>query len=320
MYSTDYLKEKVKQIPESPGIYKMLDPNNNIIYIGKSKCLRKRVRSYFASSPKWEKVSRMVSMIRDIEYIVTDTHLEARLLECRLIKDHQPWFNAQMKNDRRYCFIKIVSDHKARPLTVVPEREADCFGPFRSKFTINEFIDRLRNIYPITRPGMHYDFEYHLFPAPMDREAFELNRGMLFEIFTSDRNLLRLIEALQTKMEKAAALYQYEQASVYRDMIRGFNIIQNSLNRYKNLVSRNILLKLPIEDGYKLFYVSGGSILHSSRVQSLTGKPIKDFLRKSTALFPAASAIAETEKSYIDYRDILYSEISDLPEDMYEFL
>ena len=116
MTNTDNIKEKLKQIPKLPGIYKMLDSRGNIIYIGKSKCLQNRVKSYFVASPKWEKVNRMVTMIKDIEYVVTDTHLEARLLECTLIKEHKPRFNAQMKNDQRYFFIKVENYNRYNPL------------------------------------------------------------------------------------------------------------------------------------------------------------------------------------------------------------
>lgn len=79
------LKQKVNQIPALPGVYKMLDSSGQIIYVGKSKCLKKRVQSYFTKSPKQPKIERMIFLIDDIEYIVTDTHLEARLLECQLL-------------------------------------------------------------------------------------------------------------------------------------------------------------------------------------------------------------------------------------------
>jgi len=99
------LKNKRDQIPAQPGVYKMLDASGRIIYVGKSKCLKKRVNSYFTKAFKHSKIEKMVFLIADIEYVVTDTHLEARLLECQLIKEIKPYFNAQMKNDRHFTGI-----------------------------------------------------------------------------------------------------------------------------------------------------------------------------------------------------------------------
>ena len=80
-------------LPMEPGIYKMIDAKGNVIYIGKSKMLNKRVKTYFANNPNWDKINRMVRLIDDIDFIVTDTHLEARILECSLIKELKPIFN-----------------------------------------------------------------------------------------------------------------------------------------------------------------------------------------------------------------------------------
>jgi excinuclease ABC subunit C len=311
--------EKLKQIPKLPGIYKMLDSQGVIIYIGKSKCLQKRVRSYFVKTPAWDKVNKMVTMIREIEYITTDTHLEARLLECSLIKEYKPRFNAQMKNDKNYFFIKVENYNKYNPLSVIEERTDHCFGPFRSKYTISDFLDKLKNIYPLKWNNNRYEFEYHMFPVVMQQDIFDQNKALLLELFESEDNLLLLIETLQSKLEEAVSLYRYEMASIYRDMIFCLQMIKNGLNGYKNLLSRRILLKLPLENGgYKLFYILNGSIIHSMMTDKLTEDIRKDFINASTLLTPSVHSIQENEKEWIDYRDIIYSEISDLPEELIE--
>ncbi|MGN6712358.1 GIY-YIG nuclease family protein [Anaerocolumna jejuensis] len=313
--------DKLKQIPKLPGIYKMLDSRGVIIYIGKSKCLQKRVQSYFVKTPKWKKVNRMVPMIRDIEYVVTDTHLEARLLECSLIKEYKPRFNAQMKNDRNYCFIKVEDYNKYNPLSVVEERTEHCFGPFRSKYTISEFLVQLKNIYPITRNGSQYEFEYHIFPIAMDKDLFDQNKAVLSELLASQDNLLLLVNTLQSKLEEAADAYRFEMASIYRDMISCFKMIKNGVNGYKSLSSRNILLKLPMDNGcYKLFYIQNGSIIHCMLTDKVTKDIRKDFIKASKLLMPSIHSFQENEKEWIDYRDIIYSEISDLPEELVELL
>ncbi len=321
MNKKDTLKDLIKQFPELPGIYKMLDSNRNIIYIGKSKCLRKRVLSYFVSSPKWEKVNRMVTMINDIEYVVTDTHLEARLLECELIKKHQPRFNAQMKNDQRYIYIKVNTYNPHHSLSVVAARENDCFGPFRSKYSMSDFLCKLKNIYPIRNSeGNGYEFDYNLFPVKLAPESFESNRKHLLELFHDESNLLRLIEALQTRLAEVVSDYRYELASYYRDIILGFTIIMRGLDGYKNLSTSDILLKLSIPTGYKLFYVSGGYIINNKIVHELDNDIIQDFINDNRKRLSSFIPLVMDEKSGIDYRDVLYSEISDLPEEMVEIL
>lgn len=313
-------KDKLIQIPKLPGIYKMLDSRGNIIYIGKSKCLQNRVKSYFVSAPKWEKVNRMVNLIREIEYTVTDTHLEARLLECKLIKEHKPRFNAQMKNDQRYFFIKIENYNRYNPLSIVEARSENSFGPFRSKYTISEFLDRLKNLYPIRETDGRYEFDYHMFPVTMDEEIYNKNRDILLAIFTTENKLPILMEMLQAKLEDAVMGYRYEIAAIYRDMMSGFRIIKNGLDGYKSLAARTILLTIPTESGYKLFYVAEGRIVYSMSCSAATKKVKEEFLREAVLRVPLSQDLWDDEKTWIDYRDILYSEISDLPEEMVELL
>lgn len=314
------MKDKLKQIPKLPGIYKMLDSRGNIIYIGKSKCLQNRVRSYFVSTPKWEKVNRMVGMIKDIEYIVTDTHLEARLLECRLIKELKPRFNAQMKNDQRYFFIKVEGYNRYNPLSIVEERTEDSFGPFRSKYTFSEFLDRLKNLYPITKSSLGYEIEFHMFPVIMDEDTFHNNRNLLLELFTKEDKIGLLQEALQAKLKEAAEAYRYEIASVYRDMIQGFQMMKHGLDGYKNLASKNILLAIPLESGYKLFYVCEGNIHHTGIYRELTKEIKENFIQEARRVSKEVVELYDNEKMRLDFHDILYSEISDLPEDVVELL
>ena len=320
MENIQITKDKLKQIPRLPGIYKMIDSRGNIIYIGKSKCLQKRVQSYFVSTPKWEKVNRMVSLIKEIEYIVTDTHLEARLLECKLIKELKPYFNAQLKNDQRYFFIRIDDYNRYHPLSITSDRTENSFGPFRGKYTVSEFMDKLKNLYPITKCNGRYVLDYHIFPIEMKEDMFHQNRAVLLELFTGEGNIGELITELQTKQEEAASSYRYEIASVYRDLIRGFHILKNGLDGYKALVSKRLLLILPIDKGYKLFLVTGGSVVHSKVCSTITEEVKEQFIREGMERFPDTKNYLENEKIWIDYRDIIYSEISDLPKDQVEII
>ncbi len=125
---------------------------------------------------------------------------------------------------------------------------------------------------------------------------------------------------LQTKLEEAASSYRYEIASVYRDLIRCFLMIKNGLDGYKSLVSKRLLLMLPIKKGYKLFLVTGGSIVHSWVCNKITEETKEQFIKDGMQRLLELEIDPENEKKWIDYRDIMYSEISDLSEEQVEIL
>ncbi|QHQ63488.1 GIY-YIG nuclease family protein [Anaerocolumna sedimenticola] len=320
---TNELKEKLNTIPELPGIYKFYDAGGNIIYVGKSKCLKNRVKSYFTKSPKWEKVKKMICFIQDVEFIVTDTHLEARLLECELIKTLKPYFNAQMKNDQRYVYLKVAEYNSYNPLTVIAEREEFSFGPFRSRYTLLDIVNSLKNIYPIAKKDHTYVFEYHLLPVSLTKDEFEENRINLLELFSDPLKFSLFLSELEVKMMEAASFYKYETASMYRDMMNGLKYITHGISAYENLLNRSILLKIPYPEGTKLFYISDGKVVLKEKFSILQGKDIKKFIKKGksnmelTRTVPDSNSNLEiTEKKHIDFRDILCSEIMALPEDM----
>lgn len=311
----DKLNEKLNTLPELPGIYKMLDTRGNIIYIGKSKCLKKRVKSYFTATPAWEKVKRMVGFIRDIEIIITDTHLEARLLECELIKDVKPAFNAQMKQDKGYVYLKLEEYNIHNPLSVIPERSGQAFGPFRSRFKLGELIAAMKNIYPIQRNGNSYIFEYHLMPVTMDKTTYEVNQEILTQLLTDADKIMEFINALEAKMKEAAADFRFEAASRYRDLMSGMKMLKSGINRYQDLITKNILIDIPIQGGNKLFFVSHGYIRLKKFFPNLTDQDTDTFIEEGIHL-PLDGLSGRDEKEAIDFRDILYSEILSLPEAM----
>lgn len=315
---SEKLKIKLKQIPMKPGIYKMVDSKNNIIYVGKSKCLSKRVKTYFADNPKWEKVNKMVHLIDDIEFIVTDTHLEARLLECSLIKQIQPIFNSQMKNDRGYVYLKLENYNRYKVLSVVDSREENTFGPFRKRFHLNEVINSFKNLYPILKSGDTYSFEYHLFPVNMNVDVFNDNRISLEEILSSDACSNLFVKELKTRMKKEASFNNFEMASLYKNIMDNIIYIKYSINKYIELIKNDVLLTIPVDDGYKLFYVSKGKIIKKKIYEKLSQTDIEIF--SEAALTVQDTPLNMDEKSYIDFRDILCSEIISLSESMVKII
>lgn len=316
---SDKIKNKLNTIPMKPGIYKMIDAKGNIIYVGKSKMLNKRVKTYFVSNPKWEKVNRMVHLIDDIEFIVTDTHLEARILECSLIKTVKPIFNSQMKNDRGYVYLKLENYNRYRSLSVVESREENSFGPFRRKFHLKETIDALKNLYPIINKGKSYSFDYHLFPVTLNEATFTENRNSLYEILSDNTKAIMFIKELEIKMKTEASLYNFEMASLYKDIIGNVDYLVKSINKHKELENSNVLLCIPVDDGYKLFYISKCIIIKKKIFKSPSQNDIEAFSEVALTTIDD-NYINIDEKSLIDYKDIICSEIISLPENMVKYI
>lgn len=313
------LREKLNKIPELPGIYKFFDADKRIIYIGKSICLKKRVSSYFADNPKWEKVKRMIAFIDDMEFIVTDTHLEARLLECELIKSIKPLFNTQMKNDERYAYLKIEEYNLYNPISIKYIREENSFGPFRRKYSLYKMIELLKNLYPIYKINGIYKFEYKLFPVAMDRPSYETNKESLLEILSDELTMDLFIKDIEIKMKEAASMYKFETASLFRDIIFSLNYLKSGIMGYKNLFSKNIVLRIPFKGGIKLFFVSRGQMVLKKTYKRLSDKSYSLFIENGIKFSNKLTPLIN-EKMSIDYRDILYSEIIALPEHMVNIL
>jgi len=154
------LKNIVSNIPLNPGIYMMKNAENKIIYVGKAKSLRKRVRQYFSKSPKTLRIEKMVSQIENIEYIVTDNELEALVLECNYIKENMPKYNVMLKDDKSYPYIKITIKEKY-PRIYITRRKLDdknlYFGPYTDVGAARSAVEAIKEIFPVKRCKTNFE-------------------------------------------------------------------------------------------------------------------------------------------------------------------
>jgi excinuclease ABC subunit C len=179
------IQEQLKKLPEQPGVYIMKDEHGNIIYIGKAINLKNRVRQYFqASANHSPKVLAMVARIREFEYIVTDSELEALILECNLIKKHKPKFNILLKDDKHYPYIKVTMNEEYPRVLMTRRIDKDgakYFGPYSNAAAVYETIDVIKKLFPIktcnkvfprdigkTRPCLNYYIYQCLGPCQGD--------------------------------------------------------------------------------------------------------------------------------------------------------
>ena len=150
MMHNDKIEEKLKTLPDNPGVYLMKNRNGKIIYVGKAVVLKNRVRQYFRKTEKTARIEKMVSLIHDFEYIITDTEDEALILECNLIKKYKPKFNVLLKDDKTYPYIK-VGEKNGRPLIQLTRNlvkdGSKYYGPYPSVWSAKEMIKYIKDIY-----------------------------------------------------------------------------------------------------------------------------------------------------------------------------
>lgn len=231
------IQEQLKKLPGEPGVYLMKDENDKIIYVGKAISLKNRVRQYFQSSKNHSsKVKSMVKNIKSFEYIITDSELEALILECNLIKKYRPKYNVLLRDDKTYPYIKVtINEDYPRVLKVrkVLRDKAKYFGPYTNVEAVNDTLEVIRNIYPIRtcnvdidraiknnmRPCLNLHIKRCVGPCTGNVSKEEYNK-MIEEIilFLSGKEE-KLIEILKEKMNKCSMEFNFEEAAIYRDKI-----------------------------------------------------------------------------------------------------
>lgn len=223
----DLIRNKLALLPEQPGCYLMKDRQGTIIYVGKAKVLKNRVRSYFTGSHDG-KTLRLVNEIEDFEYIVTSTEIESLILEINLIKKHDPKYNVMLKDDKSYPFIKLTAEKHPRLITTrkVKKDKGKYFGPYPNVHSANETKKLLDRIYPLRkcstlpdRVCLYYHLDQCLAPCVNEVKEEEYKK-MVDEI---SRFLNGGYEEIKTelteKMNEAAELLDFERAKEYRDRI-----------------------------------------------------------------------------------------------------
>lgn len=237
-YPTEYVKKLVSKIPFDPGIYMMKDEKGTIIYVGKAVSLRKRVRQYFQKSNKSPRIEKMVTLIRDISYIVTKNEVEALALECNYIKNHNPKFNVMLKDDKTYPYIKITVNDKY-PLIYVTRRKVDdgakYFGPYTNVGAMRQVLDVIRKIFPmkrcktnlekhkLTSPCLYYHIGKCLGPCindiSLEKYREMINQVVLF-LEGKDKDIEDIIKKeIDEQIEKL----EFEKAQVLKERLDNIN-------------------------------------------------------------------------------------------------
>ena len=234
------LENRLKEIPQEPGVYYMKDETDQILYIGKSKSLRNRVRSYFREGAHHHtpRIATMVQKVADIEIIVTDTEAEALALEANLIKQHQPYFNVLLKDDKKYPYLCITWAEDYPRIFITRQRRKNAknryYGPYVDTGSLRRTLQIAKRVFPLRqrkqplfkdRPCLNYDIGQcpgvcQQLITPEDYHKIVQRVAMVFQGRSHE-----LIDMLSAKMEKAAEALDFEKAALIRDQIKGLETL-----------------------------------------------------------------------------------------------
>lgn len=230
------IEEELKKLPAQPGVYIMHDQKDEIIYVGKAISLKNRVRQYFQSSRnKTAKIEQMVSRIARFEYIITDSELEALVLECNLIKEHRPRYNTMLKDDKTYPYIKVTVGEEFPRVLFSREMKKDksrYFGPYTSAGAVKDTIDLIQKLYKIRtcsrslpkdigkdRPCLNYHIKQCDAPCQgyINKEEYARNVGQVLEFLGGHYD--KVLKSLEEKMMQASDEMDFEKAIEYRELL-----------------------------------------------------------------------------------------------------
>jgi excinuclease ABC subunit C len=276
---TDTVTDKLAILPASPGCYIYKDDTGQVLYVGKAISLRNRVRSYFQDSARHgPRIERLVGKVRDIEWIVVDSEVEALVLECNLIKRHRPPYNVRLRDDKSYPYITITDEDFPRVLFTrrVRKDKAKYFGPYTSAFAVRDTLALLHKVFPLIPCGKSFT------GAPVQRPClyFHLGRCLAPCAGLSDRSEYQKVldqvsrfldgkeasiaEELRREMEVAAEDLDFERAAKIRDQIGAINqVMERQRVLSTDQVDQDVIAVVKDERGaaIQMLYIRGGKLI-----------------------------------------------------------
>lgn len=266
------IRNKLSVLPSEPGCYLMKDRNDQVIYVGKAKNLRNRVRSYFTGSHD-EKTTRLVMEIRDFEYIVTSTEIESLLLELTLIKKHYPRYNILLKDDKSYPFIKITNEKHPRLLVTrtVKKNSGKYFGPYPNAYAAHETKKLLDRIIPFRKcthlPDklcLYYHIGQCLGPCIYDVDQEEYQRYIQIVTNFLNGHDTTIVEELKEKMNTKAENLEFEEAKEYRDLIQHIESLMFKQKMMTSDMTTRDIFGFSVDKGWmcvQVFFIRQGNLI-----------------------------------------------------------
>ena len=290
------IEEELKKLPGQPGVYIMHDAKDAIIYVGKAISLKNRVRQYFQSSrDKTAKIKQMVSKIARFEYIVTDSELEALVLECNLIKEHRPRYNTMLKDDKTYPYIKVTASEEYPRILFSRQMKKDknkYFGPFTSAGAVKDTIELIRKIYRIRacsrklpqdmgkdRPCLYYHIHQCDAPCQGYISQADYQKSVKQAVGFLNGQYEPVMKYLEEKMRTASETMEFEKAIEYRDLLDSVRkVAQKQKITSQSMEDRDIIAMAKDERDavVQVFFVREGKLIGREHFHmNLTGSESK---------------------------------------------
>lgn len=290
------IEEELKKLPGQPGVYIMHDAKDAIIYVGKAISLKNRVRQYFQSSrDKTAKIRQMVSKIARFEYIVTDSELEALVLECNLIKEHRPRYNTMLKDDKTYPYIKVTASEEYPRILFSRQMKKDknkYFGPFTSAGAVKDTIELIRKIYRIRacsrklpqdmgkdRPCLYYHIHQCDAPCQGYISQADYQKSVKQAVWFLNGQYEPVMKYLEEKMRTASETMEFEKAIEYRDLLDSVRkVAQKQKITSQSMEDRDIIAMAKDERDavVQVFFVRDGKLIGREHFHmNLTGSESK---------------------------------------------
>ncbi|WP_288588269.1 excinuclease ABC subunit UvrC [uncultured Streptococcus sp.] len=287
----ELIKHKLELLPDSPGCYIHKDKNGKIIYVGKAKNLKNRVRSYFHGSHN-TKTELLVSEIEDFEYIVTGSNTEALLLEINLIQENMPKYNIKLKDDKSYPFIKITVNEQYPRLMITRQIKKDgamYFGPYPDSGAATEIKRLLDRIFPFkkcTNPANKVCFYYHLGQCKA-HTICHVDHDYFVEMAQDVKNFLdgkdnKIVDGLKDKMQKASDMMEFERAAEYRDLLQAVSTLRTKQRVMNQDMMDRDIFGYYVDKGWmcvQVFFVRQGKLIQRDvNMFPYYNDPEEDFL------------------------------------------
>lgn len=290
------IEEELKKLPGQPGVYIMHDAKDAIIYVGKAISLKNRVRQYFQSNrDKTAKIKQMVSKIARFEYIVTDSELEALVLECNLIKEHRPRYNTMLKDDKTYPYIKVTASEEYPRILFSRQMKKDknkYFGPFTSAGAVKDTIELIRKIYRIRacsrklpqdmgkdRPCLYYHIHQCDAPCQGYISQADYQKSVKQAVGFLNGQYEPVMKYLEEKMRTASETMEFEKAIEYRDLLDSVRkVAQKQKITSQSMEDRDIIAMAKDERDavVQVFFVRDGKLIGREHFHmNLTGSESK---------------------------------------------
>ncbi len=287
----ELIKHKLELLPDSPGCYIHKDKDGKIIYVGKAKNLKNRVRSYFHGSHN-TKTELLVSEIEDFEYIVTGSNTEALLLEINLIQENMPKYNIKLKDDKSYPFIKITVNEQYPRLMITRQIKKDgamYFGPYPDSGAATEIKRLLDRIFPFkkcTNPANKVCFYYHLGQCKA-HTICHVDHDYFVEMAQDVKNFLdgkdnKIVDGLKDKMQKASDMMEFERAAEYRDLLQAISTLRTKQRVMNQDMMDRDIFGYYVDKGWmcvQVFFVRQGKLIQRDvNMFPYYNDPEEDFL------------------------------------------